>query len=94
MSRRPSLIACLVLASLLAAGISCKSLIGLPGLAYKGNLTFMQMYLPLPFAVLIAARYFLPFYVRFRMTSVYEYLGLRFSPAAASVPHKERSINP
>ncbi|MSU73338.1 MAG: hypothetical protein EXS43_13535 [Opitutus sp.] len=66
-------------ASLIATGISCRSLIGMPGLTYKGDLTYLQMYLPLPFTVLIAAWIFLPFYVRFRMTSVYEYLGLRFN---------------
>ena len=66
-------------ASLIATGISCRSLIGMPGLTYKGDLTYLQMYLPLPFMVLIAAWIFLPFYVRFRMTSVYEYLGLRFN---------------
>lgn len=67
-------------ASLIATGISCRSLIGLPGLAYTADLTYLQMYLPLPFAVLVAALIFLPFYVRHRMTSVYEYIGLRFGP--------------
>ena len=71
-------------ASLIATGISCRSLIGLPGLTYKGDMTYLQMYLPLPFAVLVAALVFLPFYVRLRMTSVYEYVGLRFGPGARS----------
>lgn len=71
-------------ASLVATGISCKSLIGLPGLSYKGDMTYLQMYLPVPLAVLIAAVVFLPFYARLRVTSVYEYLGLRFSPGVRS----------
>lgn len=71
-------------ASLIATGISCRSLIGMPGLTYKGDLTYLQMYLPLPFMVMIAAWVFLPFYVRFRMTSVYEYLGLRFNRGVRS----------
>lgn len=71
-------------ASLIATGISCRSLIGLPGLAYQRDLTYLQMYLPLPFAVVIAALVFLPFYVRLRMTSVYEYVGLRFGSRARS----------
>lgn len=71
-------------ASLIATGISCKSLIGLPGLSFTGDMRYLQMYLPVPFAVWIASRVFLPFYSRLRITSVYEYLGFRFSPGVRS----------
>lgn len=70
--------------SLIATGISCRSLIGLPGLAFKGDLTYLQMYLPLAPAVVVASFVFLPFYVRLRMTSVYEYIGIRFGLGARS----------
>ena len=66
------------MASLIATGISCKSLIGLPGLSFKGDMTYLQMYLPLPFVAIAAAWIFLPVYSRLRMTSVFEYVGLRF----------------
>lgn len=72
------------MASLIATGISCKSLIGLPGLTYKGDMTYLQMYLPLPLAIGLAAWLFLPVYSRLRMTSVYEYLGLRFGQKVRS----------
>jgi len=65
-------------ASLIATGISCRSLIGMPGLTFGGNLTYLQLYLPLPIMVFLAAVIFLPLYIRFRMTSVYEYIGIRF----------------
>lgn len=65
-------------ASLIATGISCRSLIGMPGLTFGGDLTYLQLYLPLPLMVFLAAVIFLPFYVRHRMTSVYEYIGIRF----------------
>ncbi len=71
-------------ASLIATGISTKSLIGMPGLSYTRDLTYMQMYLVLPIAAALAAWVFLPFYSRLRVTSAYEYLGRRFSPAVQS----------
>jgi len=71
-------------ASLIATGVSTKSLIGMPGLAYSRDLTYLQMYLVLPLGALVAATVFLPFYSRLRITSAYEYLGRRFSPAMQS----------
>ena len=71
-------------ASMIATGISAKSLIGLPGLSYAGDLTYLQMYLVLPAAALIAATLFLPFYSRLRVTSAYEYLGRRFNSRVQS----------
>ncbi len=67
-----------VTATLIATGISAKSLIGLPGLAYMGDLTYMQLYLPVPIAVFIVTVVFLPFYSRLKVISAYEYLGMRF----------------
>ena len=67
-----------VTATLIATGISCKSLIGLPGLAYSGDLTYLQLYLPVPIAVIIVSVIFLPLYSQLKVTSAYEYLGLRF----------------
>lgn len=67
-----------ITSTLIATGISCKSLIGLPGLAYAGDLTYVQLYLPVPIAVFIVTMVFLPFYSRLKVTSAYEYLGLRF----------------
>jgi SSS family transporter len=71
-------------ASMVATGISCKSLIGLPGLSYTADLTYLQMYIVLPLAALIAATVFLPFYSRIKITSAYEYLGRRFGPGVQS----------
>ena len=71
-------------ASMIATGISAKSLIGLPGLSYTRDLTYVQMYLVLPLAALIAVVVFLPFYSRLKITSAYEYLGRRFSPPVQS----------
>ena len=71
-------------ASMVATGISAKSLIGLPGLSFAGDLTYLQMYLVLPLAALIAAVIFLPFYSRLNITSAYEYLGRRFNSRVQS----------
>ena len=71
-------------ASMVATGISAKSLIGLPGLSYTNDLTYLQMYIVLPLAALIAATLFLPFYSRIKITSAYEYLGRRFGHGVQS----------
>ena len=71
-------------ASMVATGISAKSLIGLPGLSFAGDLTYLQMYLVLPLAALIAAVIFLPFYSHLKITSAYEYLGRRFNSCVQS----------
>ena len=71
-------------ASMIATGISAKSLIGLPGLSYTRDLTYVQMYLVLPLAALIAVVVFLPFYSRLKIISAYEYLGRRFNPRVQS----------
>ena len=71
-------------ASMTATAISAKSLIGLPGLSYTNDLTYLQMYIVLPLAALIAATVFLPFYSRIQITSAYEYLGRRFDPRVQS----------
>ena len=71
-------------ASLIATGISCKSLIGLPGLSYAGDLTYFQMYLISPLAALIGTVLFLPHFSRLRVVSAYEYLGWRFGSKTRS----------
>lgn len=71
-------------ASLIATAISCKSLIGLPGLAFTGDLTYLQMYLVVPLAAWLVSVIFLPFFSKLRITSAYEYLGRRFNPRVQS----------
>lgn len=66
--------------SLVATSISSVTFIAYPGDAFK---TTWIRYLPnfaLPFCVLFASHFFLPFYRRTPTTSAYEYLETRFGP--------------
>jgi len=67
-------------ASVIATAISCKSVIGLPGLAYSGDLTYMQMYLVVPLSAWLVSVTLLPHFSKLRITSAYEFLGRRFGP--------------
>ena len=71
-------------ASVIATAISCKSLIGLPGLSYARDLTYLQMYLVVPVAAWLVSVVLLPHFGRMQITSAYQYLGKRFSPAVQS----------
>lgn len=72
------------MASVIATGISCRSLIGLPGLTYARDLTYLQMYLVAPLAAWLAAVTLLPKFTSLRITSAYQFLGRRFGPRAQS----------
>jgi SSS family solute:Na+ symporter len=67
--------------SLVGTSISSVSFLAYPADAYK---TAWLRYLPnlmLPIGVLIAAKYFLPFFRRGNVTTAYEYLEERFGPS-------------
>ena len=66
--------------SLLATAISSISFLGYPGYAFDKNWSLIIPGLMLPFAAVIGAFVFAPFYRGSRFTSAYEYLEGRFSP--------------
>ncbi|MCA9425568.1 MAG: sodium:solute symporter [Candidatus Omnitrophica bacterium] len=66
--------------SLLATAISSISFLAYPGIAYASDWSLIVPGLMLPFAALIGAFVFAPFYRASRFTSAYEYLEGRFSP--------------
>lgn len=66
--------------SLLATAISSISFLAYPGNAYATNWSLIIPGLMLPFAALLGAYVFAPFYRSCKYTSAYEYLEGRFSP--------------
>lgn len=66
--------------SMFAASISSITFVAYPGDAYKAAWYRMSPNYVLPFVVLFAAYFFLPFFRRTHITSAYEYLEVRFGP--------------
>ena len=68
--------------SILGAFVSSISLIALPGKAFGGNWNAYCFTLSLPIALVIAVRYFAPFYRNSGEVSAYHHLERRFGPWA------------
>ncbi len=64
--------------SIFATYLSSISFIGIPGKAYADNWSFFTFSLSLPIAVLIAYKYFVPYYRKATSISAYEELEKRF----------------
>jgi SSS family transporter len=69
--------------SVIATSMSAASFIGVPALAFSGDLTYLVANLGALLAVLVVAAYFIPAFYRYQVVTVYELIGRRFGPAAA-----------
>lgn len=65
--------------SLLASFMSAVTLLGTPAEIYNVNTTYMWMVISYFVAIFCAAHIYIPIFYRLRITSIYEYLELRFS---------------
>jgi len=68
------------------AFVSSISLIALPGKAFGNDWNAYCFTLSLPIALVIAVRYFAPFYRRTGEVSAYQHLERRFGPWARTTP--------
>ncbi len=66
--------------SILATLFSTISYLGLPGEAIKHGIGIFCGYMAVPLAAIVITRLWVPFFMRLRLTSAYEYLERRFSP--------------
>lgn len=73
-----------VAVSIVATSMSAASFIGVPELSYKGDLTYLATNIGLIIASIIIAVVFIPVFYRTRVQTVYELLGTRFGPSAAT----------
>jgi SSS family transporter len=64
--------------SVMATQASAITFIGTTGQAFSDGMRFIQVYLPLPFVVIILCLSFAPFFYRARVYTAYEYLERRF----------------
>ena len=68
--------------SLVASLLSTLTYLGAPGELIKNGIAQSVGWIVLPFAFAVISLMWLPFFMRMRLTSVYEYLGQRFGLAA------------
>jgi SSS family solute:Na+ symporter len=68
--------------SILGAFVSSISLLGLPSTAFAGNWNRLCFSLALPVALVVAVKWFIPFYRRSGYVSAYQHLEHRFGPWA------------
>src|SRR5262249_40357963 len=64
--------------SLLATLMSSISYMGVPGEVVSNGITMFFQYLALPFSMAVVLGVWVPFFMRLRFTSAYEYLEKRF----------------
>lgn len=65
--------------SILATLFSTLTYLGLPGEMIKNGLGVFAGYLSVPFSMAVVTLLWIPFFMRLRLTSAYEYLELRFN---------------
>ena len=66
--------------SILASEMSALTFCSVPGLAFRGDLTYFQFVIGNFFGRLLVAFLFIPAFYTAGVTSVYEFLGMRFGP--------------
>lgn len=66
------------MATLVAAGISALTFIGMPALSFSRDLTDLQIYFGFPVAAILTAWFVVPFFYRQDIITAYEYLEHRF----------------
>ena len=64
--------------SVMATQASAITFIGTTGQAFNDGMRFIQVYLPLPFVIILLCASFVPFYYRSGVYTAYEYLERRF----------------
>lgn len=71
--------------SIMATLLSTITYLGMPGELIKNGITAMSMYLAYPLVFIVVFWLFVPFFMRLRLTSAYEYLDRRFNYATRVV---------
>lgn len=66
--------------SILATLFSTLTYLATPGEVIKNGFGYFCGYLAIPFSAIVVTRLWIPFFMRLKLTSAYEYLELRFSP--------------
>ncbi|UJF17754.1 sodium/solute symporter [Vibrio sp. SS-MA-C1-2] len=71
--------------SILATYISAMTFIGMPGWVYHSGMEVMSIHLNYPIVIFFTILFFVPLFYKLGLTSIYEYLELRFGVYARTI---------
>ncbi|MDN3715423.1 sodium:solute symporter family transporter [Vibrio breoganii] len=71
--------------SILATYISAMTFVGMPGWVYSSGMQAMNIHLNYPIVVFFSVLFFIPVFYKLKLTSIYEYLELRFGVYARTI---------
>lgn len=71
--------------SIAATTISANAFIGAPGWAYADGMSAYLLHISIPFVLFLTCSSIIPFFYRLGISSIYEYLGLRFGRRAQTI---------
>jgi solute:Na+ symporter, SSS family len=71
--------------SILATYISAMTFVGMPGWVYSSGMEVMSVHLNYPIVIFFAVTFFVPVFYKLKLTSIYEYLELRFGVYARTI---------
>ncbi|MDR9830114.1 sodium/solute symporter [Vibrio sp. FNV 38] len=71
--------------SILATYISAMTFVGMPGWVYSSGMEAMSIHLNYPIVIFFATIFFVPVFYKLGLTSIYEYLELRFGVIARTI---------
>ncbi len=71
--------------SILATYISAMTFVGMPGWVYSSGMEAMSVHLNYPIVIFFAVTFFVPIFYKLKLTSIYEYLELRFGVYARTI---------
>ncbi|WP_232784215.1 sodium/solute symporter [Moritella sp. Urea-trap-13] len=71
--------------SILATYISAMTFIGMPGWVYNSGMEAMSVHLNYPIVIFFTVTFFVPVFYKLKLTSIYEYLELRFGIYARTI---------
>lgn len=74
-----------VMFSIVATETSVLTFIGIPAIAYQGNMTFLQLAFGYVVGRILVALYFIPAYYSGEMNTAYHFLGIRFGQKMRNV---------
>ncbi|WP_428776500.1 sodium:solute symporter family transporter [Vibrio sp.] len=71
--------------SILATYVSAMTFVGMPGWVYRSGMEAMSVHLNYPIVIFFSVIFFVPVFYRLKLTSIYEYLELRFGVYARTI---------
>lgn len=71
--------------SILATYVSAMTFVGMPGWVYSSGMEAMSVHLNYPIVIFFSVVFFVPVFYKLKLTSIYEYLELRFGVVARTI---------